>query len=207
MIWMRRGDCPAVFSLEILRRNPCTGEESAPRETGRGTQQIFKQTGAAFCSRNTFAPRNGIFIQAQQSLARRGFKNQNPARGRKRGVIGIFVRRIELFKNQNPARGRKLLRIVLHRQKFRRFKNQNPARGRKQEIRRVGDRSLLFKNQNPARGRSVPPASPARAGERSTSSNHTSLTLVFLGRFPIRPVTQSAAPMGLLLGQVSRGTA
>ena len=52
-----------------------------------------------------------------------------------------------------------------------------------------------------------PKASPARAGERSTSANHTSLTLVFLGRFPIRPVTQSAAPKGLLLGQVSRGTA
>ena len=84
MIWMRRGDCPAVFSLEILWRNPCTGEESAPRETGRGTQQLFKQTGAAFCSRNTFAPRNGIFIQIPQGLARRGFKNQNPARGRKR---------------------------------------------------------------------------------------------------------------------------
>ena len=65
----------------------------------------------------------------------------------------------------------------------------------------------IFKNQNLARGRSIPPASPARAGERSTSSNHTSLTLVFLGRFPIRPVTQSAAPEGLLLGQVSRGTA
>ena len=40
-------------------------------------------------------------------------------------------------------------------------------------------------------------ASPARAGERSTSTNHTSLTLVFLGRFPIRPVTRSAAPYGL----------
>ena len=80
---MRRGDCPAVFSLEILRRNPCTGEESAPREIGQGIRQIFKQTGAAFCSRNTFAPRNGIFIQIPQGLARRGFKNQNPARGRK----------------------------------------------------------------------------------------------------------------------------
>ena len=33
--------------------------------------------------------------------------------------------------------------------------------------------------------------------ERSTSSNHTSLTLVFLGRFPIRPVSQSASSYGL----------
>ena len=33
--------------------------------------------------------------------------------------------------------------------------------------------------------------------ERSTSSNHTSLTLVLLGRFPIRPVSQSAASYGL----------
>ena len=34
-------------------------------------------------------------------------------------------------------------------------------------------------------------------GERSTSANHTSLSLVFLGRFPIRPVTQSASSCGL----------
>ena len=33
--------------------------------------------------------------------------------------------------------------------------------------------------------------------ERSTSSNHTSLILVFLGRFPIRPVSQSASSYGL----------
>ena len=33
--------------------------------------------------------------------------------------------------------------------------------------------------------------------KRSTSSNHTSLTLVFLGRFPMRPVTQSASSCGL----------
>ena len=33
--------------------------------------------------------------------------------------------------------------------------------------------------------------------KRSTSSNHTSLTLVFLGRFPMRPVTQSASSYGL----------
>ena len=157
---MRRGDCPAVFSLEILRRNPCTGEESAPREIGRGTQQLFKQTDTAFCSHNTSAPQNGIFIQTPQGLARRGFKNQNPARGRKHHHT-----------RDNPAH--------MH----------------------------GFKNQTPARGRSIPPASPARVGERSTSSNHTSLTLVFLGRFPIRPVTQSAAPKGLLLGQVSRGIA
>ena len=83
MTWMRRGDCPAVFSLEILWRNPCTGEKSAPRETGRGTQQLFEQTDTAFCSHNTSAPQNGIFIQTPQGLARRGFKNQNPARGRK----------------------------------------------------------------------------------------------------------------------------
>ena len=40
-------------------------------------------------------------------------------------------------------------------------------------------------------------ASLVATGERSTSTNHTSLTLVFLGRFPIRPVTRSAAPYGL----------
>ena len=33
--------------------------------------------------------------------------------------------------------------------------------------------------------------------KRSTSSNHTSRTLVFLGRFPMRPVTQSASSYGL----------
>ena len=33
--------------------------------------------------------------------------------------------------------------------------------------------------------------------ERSTSSNRTSLALVFLGRFPIRPVSQSASSCGL----------
>ena len=87
MTWMRRGDCSAVFSLEILRRILCAGEESAPREIGRGIQQIFKQTDAAFRSRNTSAPRNGIFIQIPQGLARRGFKNQNPARGRKLYLI------------------------------------------------------------------------------------------------------------------------
>ncbi|EGK56939.1 nitrogen fixation protein FixI [Centipeda periodontii DSM 2778] len=36
-------------------------------------------------------------------------------------------------------------------------------------------------------------AVPLPRVERSTSSNHTSLSLVFLGRFPIRPVAQSAA--------------
>ena len=36
-----------------------------------------------------------------------------------------------------------------------------------------------------------------RTPKRSTSSNHTSLTLVFLGRFPIRPVSQSALSYGL----------
>ena len=107
MIWMRRGDCPAVFSLEILRRNPCTGEESAPRETGRGTQQLFKQTDTAFCSHNTSAPQNGIFIQTPQGLARRGFKNQNPARGRKRRARRAASVCCPQFKNQNPARGRK----------------------------------------------------------------------------------------------------
>ena len=40
-------------------------------------------------------------------------------------------------------------------------------------------------------------AVPLPRGERSTSSNHTSLTLVFLGRFPIRPVSQSASSYGL----------
>ena len=40
-------------------------------------------------------------------------------------------------------------------------------------------------------------AIPLPRGERSTSSNHTSLTLVFLGRFPIRPVSQSASSYGL----------
>ena len=87
MTWMRRGDCSAVFSLEILRRILCAGEESAPREIGRGIQQISKQTDAAFRSCNTSAPRNGIFIQIPQGLARRGFKNQNPARGRKLYLI------------------------------------------------------------------------------------------------------------------------
>ena len=38
---------------------------------------------------------------------------------------------------------------------------------------------------------------PRYHGERSTSTNHTSLSLVFLGRFPIRPVTQSASSCGL----------
>ena len=106
MTWMRRGDCSAVFSLEILRRIPCTGEESAPREIGRGIQQISKQTDAAFRSRNTTAPRNGIFIQIPQGLARRGFKNQNPARGRKPQLGGDYKGNMG-FKNQNPARGRK----------------------------------------------------------------------------------------------------
>ena len=40
-------------------------------------------------------------------------------------------------------------------------------------------------------------AVPLPRVERSTSSNHTSLTLVFLGRFPIRPVSQSASSYGL----------
>ena len=43
----------------------------------------------------------------------------------------------------------------------------------------------------------LPKASPVITGERSTSTNHTSLTLVFLGRFRIRPVSQSASSYGL----------
>ena len=156
MTWMRRGDCPAVFSLEILRRIPCTGEESAPREIGRGIQQISKQTDAAFRSRNTSAPRNGIFIQIPQGLARRGFKNQNPARGRKlhemQDAIGY---RDKQFKNQNPARGRKLSRRSSRKPPpHKQFKNQNPARGRKPvDILMRTVVFKLFKNQNPARGR------------------------------------------------------
>ena len=44
---------------------------------------------------------------------------------------------------------------------------------------------------------------PRRSGgsgepwRRSTSTNHTSLPLVFLGRFRIRPVSRSASPYGL----------
>ena len=102
MIWMRRGDCPAVFSLEILWRNPCTGEESAPRETGQGIRQIFKQTGAAFCSHNTSAPQNGIFIQTPQGLARRGFKNQNPARGRKQNLQQVVQHTACYLRTRTP---------------------------------------------------------------------------------------------------------
>ena len=142
MIWMRRGDCPAVFSLEILRRNPCTGEESAPRETGRGIQQIFKQTGAAFCSRNTFAPRNGIFIQIPQGLARRGFKNQNPARGRKLEIGADGEREGGKISKPYPRKGTETSGSVSGATIIQRFQNHIPARGR-----------------------SVPPASPARAGE------------------------------------------
>ena len=41
-----------------------------------------------------------------------------------------------------------------------------PARGRKLAFPSAYPLFLLeFKNQNPARGRSIPPASPARAGE------------------------------------------
>ena len=105
MTWMRRGDCPAVFSLEILRRIPCAGEESAPREIGRGIQQIFKQTDAAFRSRNTSAPRNGIFIQIPQGLARRGFKNQNPARGRKRSCSAFRVASSIYISKPYPRKG------------------------------------------------------------------------------------------------------
>ena len=154
MTWMRRGDCPAVFSLEILRRIPCTGEESAPREIGRGIQQIFKQTDAAFRSRNTSAPRNGIFIQIPQGLARRGFKNQNPARGRKHHNANFFGDRKPIFKNQNPARGRKLPTLRNRSQADYGFKNQNPARGRKLlQYHFEAVRRQEFKNQNPARGR------------------------------------------------------
>ena len=150
---MRRGDCPAVFSLEILWRNPCTGEESAPRETGRGIQQIFKQTGAAFCSRNTFAPRNGIFIQTPQGLARRGFKNQNPARGRKPVLLRLFKPFPVDLRTRTPQgdgnssrncnscsssdlrtrtpQGDGNIFVLLVSCETLKFKNQNPARGRK----------------------------------------------------------------------------
>ena len=37
-----------------------------------GEQQLFEQTDTAFCSHNTSAPQNGIFIQTPQGLARRG---------------------------------------------------------------------------------------------------------------------------------------
>ena len=42
-----------------------------------------------------------------------------------------------------------------------------------------------------------PQAVPLPRAERSTSANHTSLTLVILGRFPIRPVAQSISSYGL----------
>ena len=38
---------------------------------------------------------------------------------------------------------------------------------------------------------------------RSTSANHASLALAFLGRFRRRPVAQSSSPCGSILGQVS----
>ena len=176
---MRRGDCPAVFSLEILRRNPCTGEESAPRETGRGTRQIFEQTDTAFCSHNISAPQKGIFIQTPQGLARRGFKNQNPARGRKQKLLAVAFKPLGyILRTRTPQgdgnRENKAL-LVAERVKF---KNQNPARGRKLAVgvnhvysdddlrtrtpQGDGNRNIpvcshvlhhIFKNQNPARGR------------------------------------------------------
>ena len=107
------------------------------------------------------------------------FKNQNPARGRKRKNEGFNSVCKYVFKNQNPARGRKRVELVadticavvdlrtrtpqgdgnssrLNRMLTRLiiFKNQNPARGRKR-ISKFGFLSFisLFKNQNPARGR------------------------------------------------------
>ena len=53
----------------------------AARDRARDTAD-FQTNGRCFCSHNTSAPQNGIFIQTPQGLARRGFKNQNPARGR-----------------------------------------------------------------------------------------------------------------------------
>ena len=48
-------------------------------------------------------------------------------------------------------------------------------------------------------------AVPLPRVERSTSSNHTSLTLVFLGRFPYDLFPNQLRPTDLLLGQVSNG--
>ena len=176
---MRRGDCPAVFSLEILRRNPCTGEESAPRETGRGTRQLFEQMDTAFCSRNTFAPRNGIFIQIPQGLARRGNLRTRTPQGdgcfdRFRSMSASFMK----FKNQNPARGRMCKswrNDIINCRNLRTRTPQGDGSENKSSalLPKIpnlrtrtpqGDGSLLpvpqrpplrekFKNQNPARGR------------------------------------------------------
>ena len=109
MIWMRRGDCPAVFSLEILRRTLCTGEESAPRKTGRGTQQLFKQTDTAFCS--TTPPRRKMAFSSRHHKVSHGedLRTRTPqGDGNQFTYCTLRIGRL-LFKNQNPARGRKRL--------------------------------------------------------------------------------------------------
>ena len=150
---MRRGDCPAVFSLEILRRNPCTGEESAPRETGRGTQQLFEQMDTAFCSHNTSAPRNGIFIQIPQGLARRDLRTRTPQGDGK--ICRRLIPSPPLLLRTRTPQGDGKTSHFSPTAAARNFKNQNPARGRK-ELSFVATVIIgIFKNQNPARGRKV----------------------------------------------------
>ena len=151
---------------------------------------------------------DGNFLSNVESNQAFEFKNQNPARGRKLGdVVGTIMNKIHLRTRTPQGDGNRYCSLSPD-MNFTNLRTRTPQGDGNVDITwYVLGLTRIFKNQNPARGRSVPLASPARAGERSTSANHTSLTLVFLGRFPIRPVTQSAAPEGLLLGQVSRGTA
>ena len=60
-----------------------------------------------------------------------------------------------VFKNQNPARGRKRVPLCTHQFVKFLFKNQNPARGRKLATSFSSAFIMIFKNQNPARGRKL----------------------------------------------------
>ena len=142
-----------VFSLDILWRTPCTGKESAPCEIGRGIQRLFKQTAAAFRSRNGSAPQKGIFIQTRQGFTRRGFKNQNPARGRKllhnllQGLLCNHLRTRTPQGDGNPE-GSSLPSL----QAYLRTRTPQGDGNRRRRSRKARE-SIAFKNQNPARGR------------------------------------------------------
>ena len=58
-------------------------ERSAPHQQMQGIQRFLVPTDYTCTAQNTSAPQTALFDEIPQGIARRGFKQQHPARGRK----------------------------------------------------------------------------------------------------------------------------
>ena len=155
MTWMRRGDCPAVFSLiscgetHARERNP----RRARQDGGHGR---FSNNRTLFFVPTT-SPRRKMAFSSRYSKASHGeyLRTRTPqGDGNKKFAADIEYILLHL-RTRTPQGDGNLSKRLFSKSLFE-FKNQNPARGRKQLHKgSFGTFSRAFKNQNPARGRKL----------------------------------------------------